>query len=173
VKLTRKVVKWALVILLAPAAGYLGLMLTFTRPMTGMEVLVPVSSGSTNACLVHALRTVVGPDHVWSDQDVTTVQHPSCFVSGRGGAGLTYALIVRDGQRYLSISADWRSIDRVSSECARATGVEIRRAVEAFATECDPGLVGRWDSHCEVSGAHASENFCPDPQTVKVSDGGR
>jgi hypothetical protein len=165
----RTLLKWGLALLLTPVVGYVGLRLTFTRPMTEFEVVVPVSSTPTNACLVHALGTAFGPEQVRHDENFTTVKHRSCFISGRGNAVLYYELTAREGHRYLSISDEWRSIDRISSECARATGAEIRRAIEVFASECDPGLVGRWDSRCDLSGAHALENFCPDPQAAKVS----
>jgi hypothetical protein len=164
----RKLLKWGLVLLLAPVFGYIGLRLTFTRPMTEVEVIVPVSSTATNACLMHALDTTFGSDLVRRGQNFAMVNHRSCLVSGRGNAVLYYEITARKGQQYLSISDSWRSIDRVTSDCARATGAEIRRAIEAFVTECDPGLVGQWNSRCNLSGAHASENFCPDP---KANDG--
>lgn len=166
-------IKLGLVLLVAPIVGYIGLRLTFTRPMTQFEVLVPISSTVTNACLESALKNAFGSDQVTSRSEFFAVKHKSCFVSGRGNAFLYYELTIREGYRYMSISDGWRSIDRVSIQCARATGAEIRRAIEAFVTECDPELVGRWDSRCELSGSHASENACPSPQGTNVSlDGG-
>lgn len=172
----RVLTRWLLLLMVVSLCGYAAIWLTFTRPMTQFEVLVPISSAPTTPCLVHALGTAFGPGRVITlrDQRPTgaMVQHHTCFIRGKGSPMLAYELTVRHGQRLLAVSDEWRSIDRNTAECARETGLEIRRAIETFAVECDPGLIGRWDSRCELSGAYASEQFCPDPQPTNFSEGG-
>jgi hypothetical protein len=85
------------------------------------------------------------------------------LIAEREEPELSYELVDGDGGRYLSVTSIWWADRQLNRGCAGATATEIRKAIEAFVTECDPTLMGRWDARCELSGWNPSDNVCPNP----------
>lgn len=142
--------------------------LTLAGPRGGFEIALHSPSAKPDLeCLGQALKGEFGAEHVTSSKYSVTVMHDACAFATTDRASLTYAVSERSGDVTLTVSDEWPSNQRLQAACVEPLTREVRRAFDAYASSCQPLLMGRWKSECRFTGVRAPDHECPDPKSSK------